>query len=232
MNGYAHRVEAKLPSLHLTRDLGWLDQLHPREDVPEWFASGGNILLADPGLALPAIQSHPGIPYPENALIALGPDSHVSAIMVWGEGSIVALGGRVNLPGSQICCGGQSLVYCGEATIAAGSATLNARNGGLIFVEGDGLWSTGVKIFSDDMHAIRDAQTGERVNTFGGQVVVRDHVWLGMDVLLLAGTFVEQHSIVGARSVVTSVLPAHTVSVGVPARPVRHGVTWTRADEP
>jgi acetyltransferase-like isoleucine patch superfamily enzyme len=102
----------------------------------------------------------------------------------------------------------------------------------MVFVDADGLWSTNIRVYSDDMHAIRDVSTGERINAFGGRVIVGRHVWLGFDVLLLPGTEIGADSVVGARSIVTGALPANAVSVGSPARPIRYGITWSPQDLP
>ena len=46
------------------------------------------------------------------------------------------------------------------------------------------------------------------------------YVWLGRDVLVLKGVTIEDYSIVGARSVVTSNVAANTIVAGNPARQI------------
>ena len=65
------------------------------------------------------------------------------------------------------------------------------------------------------MHAIRDRVTGKRLNAFGGRTIVRDRVWLGLDVMILAGAEIGDDCVIGARSVVTGRLPSNAVCVGV-----------------
>lgn len=48
-----------------------------------------------------------------------------------------------------------------------------------------------------------------------------DNVWIGFDVCVLPGVTIGEGSVVGARSVVTSDVPAYTIVAGNPARPIR-----------
>jgi acetyltransferase-like isoleucine patch superfamily enzyme len=52
-------------------------------------------------------------------------------------------------------------------------------------------------------------------------VRLHDNVWLGFDVCVLPGVTIGEGSVVGARSVVCSDVPAYTLVAGNPARPVR-----------
>jgi acetyltransferase-like isoleucine patch superfamily enzyme len=52
-------------------------------------------------------------------------------------------------------------------------------------------------------------------------VCLRDNVWLGFDVCVLPGVTIGEGSVVGARSVVCSDVPAYTLVAGNPARAVR-----------
>lgn len=55
-----------------------------------------------------------------------------------------------------------------------------------------------------------------------GPVIIEDDVWLGAGTVVLDGIHIGKGCIVGAGSVVTRNLPEYTVSVGVPARVMRH----------
>ena len=52
-------------------------------------------------------------------------------------------------------------------------------------------------------------------------VVIGNDVWIGTNVVVLPGVTIGSGAVVGAGSVVTKSLPPNTVSVGVPARPIR-----------
>jgi len=72
----------------------------------------------------------------------------------------------------------------------------------------------GSRVFDSDQHDLDDARP-ERVEP----VEIGDHAWIASDVTILRGVRVGQHSVVGARSVVTRDVPDHTLVLGAPARP-------------
>ena len=95
------------------------------------------------------------------------------------------------------------------------------------------MWANGVNLTTDDGHAIRDLETGERLNTYGGRIVIDRHVWLCESVRVQGGARIGAESVVGMDvSVENAVLPPNSVCVGSPPRPVRTGVTWRREDAP
>ncbi len=59
-------------------------------------------------------------------------------------------------------------------------------------------------------------------------ITVGDNVWIGANVVVLAGVTIGHHSIIGAGSVVTRDIPAGVIAVGNPCRVLR---TITEADK-
>lgn len=63
-------------------------------------------------------------------------------------------------------------------------------------------------------------------------VRIGDRVWIGELVSVLPGVTIGEGSIIGANSVVSRDIPAHTIAVGTPARPVKRfnseTATWER----
>jgi acetyltransferase-like isoleucine patch superfamily enzyme len=55
----------------------------------------------------------------------------------------------------------------------------------------------------------------------GGDIVVEDDVWIGMDALILGPVRIRKGAVVAARSVVTKDVPPMTLVGGVPAKVVR-----------
>lgn len=54
-----------------------------------------------------------------------------------------------------------------------------------------------------------------------GKIVVGDHAWLGVGVIVLSGVRIGKGAVVGAGSVVTDDIPEEGVAVGTPARVVK-----------
>lgn len=202
------------------------------DGLPDWWTARGNALYAPPDSELPRITAARPDDLPEEACLILGGITMPGEIMLWGRGSLVVLGFYTRLPASTIVCGGGSRIVVGDRTASTWAASLDSRNGGLIFVGDDGLWGGHVRINTDDMHAIRDAETGRRLNTFGGTVRIERHVWIAENVYVLGGSHIGEDCVIGARSVVKGELPAQSVCAGSPARVVRSGVTWNFEDLP
>jgi acetyltransferase-like isoleucine patch superfamily enzyme len=58
-----------------------------------------------------------------------------------------------------------------------------------------------VEIRTGDSHSIIDIQTGERINK-AGNVILKDHVWLGAHIKVLKGVTLGENFIIGASSIV------------------------------
>lgn len=59
-----------------------------------------------------------------------------------------------------------------------------------------------------------------------GPIVIEDHAWLGVGVIVLDGVRIGKGAVIGAGAVVTRDVPAGAIAAGVPARVLRmrHGV--------
>lgn len=137
--------------------------------------------------------------------IDLGQDSRLAAI------DIVALGkGRVSIgQNCQFTWGSRFLLH--EA--------------GAISVGAECLIASGTLFTVSDMHSILDLDTGERINP-ARDIVVEDHVWIGLQANVLKGVRIGTGSVVAMGSIVTQDIPAHSLAAGVPARVVRSRIGW------
>ena len=203
------------------------------ETLPPWWRERGNEFWAPEGATCPEIQEHPGLPLPSEARIIIRcANSGLSRFILWDEGAHVEIGDDVVMGSGTMSCQGGAKVVIGNGLRTGPLASFDARNGGSITVGPDGLWSTNVQVITDDMHAIRDMHTGERLNKRGSHVVIGRHVWIGQEVMVLADSSIGDNSIVGARSIVSGTLPSNVAAAGAPARVLRAGVTWSAEDAP
>ena len=88
-------------------------------------------------------------------------------------------------------------------------------------------------IFDNNIHSINPEDrykefiqntTGPLIKLFNlkeKEVLIEDDAWLGAAVIVLKGVTIGKGAIVGAGSVVTKDIPAHTIAVGNPARVVK-----------
>jgi acetyltransferase-like isoleucine patch superfamily enzyme len=102
---------------------------------------------------------------------------------------------------------------------------------------GDGLLAGSRVLISDHTHGVYtgsaqsppDTRPAQRPLSSSAGVVIGRNVWLGDGVCVLAGAHIGDGAIVGANSVVLGPIPANTVAVGAPARPVRQWDETLRA---
>ena len=89
-----------------------------------------------------------------------------------------------------------------------------------------------VVIRDSDNHAITSTVNEVMGETKGDEkptvapIVIQDHVWLGMNAIVLKGVTIGEGAIVAAGSVVTKDVPSHCLVAGVPAKVVKTDVSW------
>ncbi|HYN69036.1 MAG TPA: acyltransferase [Candidatus Eisenbacteria bacterium] len=134
-------------------------------------------------------------------------------------------------PGARLRIEGEFVVYTGctiavqrGATLSLESGYINTRSAIDVFtsvtIGRDVAISSGVTIRDSDNHAI-DGKAGR-----AAPIEIGDHVWIGLNAIILKGVKIGDGAIVAAGAVVTGDVPAGTLVGGVPARVIREGVTW------
>ncbi len=91
------------------------------------------------------------------------------------------------------------------------------------------MFSWGINIFASDTHAIYHKDTKELLN-WGREIVIEDHVWLGMNTTILKNTHIAKNCIVGAGAVVSGQFnEENCIIAGNPARIVKKNINWDGA---
>lgn len=107
------------------------------------------------------------------------------------------------------------------------SIHMAADEGSKILIGEDCMLSNGVQIRSTDSHSIVN-MNGDRIN-LARDVVIGDHCWIGLQSILLKGTVLEPHCVVGAGAVCSKRYgKANCTVAGNPARIVREEIDWDR----
>lgn len=121
-----------------------------------------------------------------------------------------------------------------ESTVSIGANVgfetrgfVSASEGASVTIGEDCMIATAIELRADDSHAIYDVRTGKRANP-SRSIRIGDHVWLGKNVVVMAGVTIGDGSIIGFRSIVTRDVPNNCVAAGAPARVVRRDVAWER----
>ena len=88
--------------------------------------------------------------------------------------------------------------------------------------------SEGVVLRDSDNHSIQDMEAiSSDESAVIAPIVIGDHVWIGMNVIVLKGVTIGEGAIVAAGSVVNKDIPPHCLVAGVPAKVVKTDVTWS-----
>ncbi len=141
--------------------------------------------------------------------------------------SSIVVGKNAAISGELRCCYYDTHIHIGDLSAFLG-VRIFAHESGRITIGKDCMFSGGVMMDVSDMHSILDIRTNKRIN-FAKDIVIDDHVWVGMDVFIAKGVHIGKNAIVGAKSVVTRDVPENTLVAGVPARVLNEYVTWNKA---
>ena len=113
-----------------------------------------------------------------------------------------------------------SYVY-GDVTVGRdtwiGPFTLLDGSGGLTIGDSCSI-SSGVQIYTHD--TVRWAVSGGVIETERSPTVIGSNTYIGSQTVVDRGVVIGAHAVIGACSFVTRDIPANTVGVGVPCRPI------------
>jgi acetyltransferase-like isoleucine patch superfamily enzyme len=158
-----------------------------------------------------------------------------------GDGAIL-WNAKIQLTGNNLFChigantrlrGGTFVVNDENSRLEIGDSTtmtepvIVAQGGARVILGQDCMVAYGSDIRCSDGHCVIDTASGETINS-AADVVIGNHVWIGIHSQILKGSTVADHAVVAARSVVTHPVAAGTVVGGNPAKTIRTGVTWDR----
>ncbi|QDL93400.1 acyltransferase [Paroceanicella profunda] len=119
--------------------------------------------------------------------------------------------------------------YAGPNTTMGGvNAWLQGAASTLLIGE-DCMLSWDVMLRTGDAHSVIDVGNRE-VTNLARDLLIGPHVWLGYDVHVMKGVEIGAGSLVSSMSVVTRSIPPLTAAAGIPAKPIRSGTTWSRAE--
>lgn len=164
--------------------------------------------------------------------LVVGPDSSLKncSFIIMGDNNVISIGSHCKFDNVEFWIedNGNSILIGNNCTIESGSQ-MAACEGTLISIGNDCMFSHDVLIRTTDSHSIIN-QRGERINS-ALDIVIGDHVWLGIRSLILKGSLISQNVIVGAGSIVSSKIKntPGDMLVGTPAKTVKQNINWIRA---
>ena len=145
-----------------------------------------------------------------------------------GNGNHVIIHNNVRLKGVTFWMeDNNNVIEIGENTTFEMNVQLAACEGTSIRIGKDCMFSHDIYVRTTDSHSIVNSQ-GQRINC-AKDINIGDHVWIGMQCLILKGANIPDNCIVGARAVVgASKYQSNSLLAGIPAREMKNNIKWLR----
>lgn len=121
---------------------------------------------------------------------------------------------------------GPCSVLIGENVYSNGGQLILDRTD--VLIGHGGLWSDNVLLQGSNQHGVIEMPSRRLVDYGRNRIVCEPHVWLGRRSLIMAGSHIEQGSIIGAGAVSTKRYPICSVVVGNPGKVLPKRMSWCR----
>lgn len=108
------------------------------------------------------------------------------------------------------------------------NSNVEIRCGNYIEIGNNVAIARNVKILDSDFHSIYN---NNNCINLSKPIYIKDNVWIGTGATILKGVTVSEGAIIGADSLVTKDVPAHSIVAGNPAKVIRKNVLW-KGDTP
>ncbi len=164
-----------------------------------------------------------------DCVVILGPGARLwdCSITVSGRGATLRIGAGCRLRRARLAVEDDgSCLEIGDSTSMTGP-TIVAHEGGTVRLGRDCMVAQYAEIRNSDSHGIYDATNGARLNP-AADVIIGDHVWIGLGTFVFKGSRIGDGTIVAARSLVTGPVPPACIVAGTPLRVLRENVAWRR----
>ena len=146
---------------------------------------------------------------------------NTTARLVMKKDSIIEMNGKfVSYSGTNITVEENAILRLGESFINKNSSINCFKE---IDIGNDCVISENVIIRDSDNHKlIRDEYEKEK------KILIEDHVWIGINAVILKGVHIGKGAVIAAGSVVTKDVPENCLVGGVPARIIKENIEWQR----
>jgi carbonic anhydrase/acetyltransferase-like protein (isoleucine patch superfamily) len=156
-----------------------------------------------------------------------GCDASRINIRMSGSNNVLFFGAHSNASQTLLDFSGDDIRFYFGAFSTAVTMSVMIVGPGTVSIGDECLLSTRVHFSNTDGHSIYDAATRQRLNV-NEDVTVEDHVWVSRDVVISKGVTLGKDCVVGQGALVTKSVEPASVAVGIPARSIQSGVTWSR----
>ena len=154
------------------------------------------------------------------SIYILGDDNHIT---IGNNVSVVLTSLHIEEDGNSVIIGTNTTFHGRDRNLIE----LALDEGTSIHIGEDCMISNSVCLRSSDSHSILNNK-GERINP-AGNIVINNHVWIGMQSIILKNTVVGANCIIGAGSICNKNYKNESCLIaGNPAKIVKENVNWSR----
>lgn len=153
-------------------------------------------------------------------------------VVFQGNNNTIRFGKNCSISGVNFLLeGDNNQIYIGDKVGVSATkrqpTVINAFGGRKIQIGNGCLLSNSIEIHTSDYHGIYDRNTGERVNC-DKDVIIGEHVWIGLRTIILKGTCIANGCVIGAGSVLTgNYAEENAIIVGNKGRVINENVVWS-----
>lgn len=168
----------------------------------------------------------------KNSLLIIEENSQLENCNIWinGDYNTVKIGRNCNLKGTYfMCCDEGNTIIVDEDTTTNGefwgNVYFHTFEKSKIEIGKDCMFSGNIVLRTTDGHAIINS-SGERINP-PKDIKIDNHVWIGMNSMILKGTHIATGCIVGANSIITKKFDTpYTMIGGNPAKSIKSNIDY------
>lgn len=166
-----------------------------------------------------------------NNILEVLPDVHLNNcnVIIYGSNNCIRLEEKVILNQVKLYIeDDQNSITIGRGTTIECNSEIATIEGTSVSIGEDCMISSDVRVCTGDSHSLIN-QEGKRVN-YSRNVIIGDHVWIGMRAVINKGAEIADNCIVGACSLLAGKLYTEkdTLIAGVPAKVIKRGIGWRR----
>ena len=145
-----------------------------------------------------------------------------------GNDNTVIIGSRCSISRSSFWISGNgNKIEIGDGTTVGNDCQFAALEGTTLKVGNDCMFSHNIRLRTSDSHSIVDSK-GNRIN-YSKNIVVGNHVWVGLESLILKGSVIADNSVVAARATVNKQFEqSGCIIAGAPAKQIKEDINWDR----
>lgn len=106
-----------------------------------------------------------------------------------------------------------SYVYIGKGSTFEETSIAVADSNNKVIIREDCMFARATQILASDFHSIVDLRTGKRKN-ISREVIIDNHVWIGLGAIVLKNTHIMSNSIIGANTVAYGIIWPNSIFMG------------------